>query len=136
MKKEELLDAAEIFGVEVDKRWGDKNIIAAILDEGVTWNMYKQALRDADPTVLEDIPIPEPVRQVEQKPDTTKKFSGREKVQLIKMERLNPTYNILGYRFTREHPFALVKPEDASWLLSNEEGFRVATPEEAEAFYK
>ena len=76
-------------------------------------------------------PEPEPVKQ-----EATQRFKAKNSVELLKMERWNPTFNILGYRFEREHPFVLVKPEDATWIMAHEEGFRIATPEEAEEFYK
>lgn len=140
LKKEELLTVADTFGVEIDKRWGEENIRTAILDDGVTWGMWEDANRSASKEILEqnlgieDLPddndIPAP------RPEAMKKFKSRNAVELLKMERWNPAFNILGYRFTREHPFVLVKPEDADWIMSHEEGFRRASPDEAEEYYK
>jgi hypothetical protein len=53
---------------------------------------------------------------------------------LIKMDRENPLYEIRGYRFTKEHPYQLVRPEHAETIL-REPGFRVAYPSEAQEFY-
>jgi hypothetical protein len=130
LNKEQLLAAADEFGTEIDKRWGEGNIIAALLSDGVTWEMYKTAFPD---TVVDS---PEPEQKPAKPEGTAKKFSGKERVELMKMERNNPSYQVLGYRFTKDHPFALVKADDVNWIMSHEVGFRVATPQEAEAFYK
>lgn len=140
MEKEELLTVAETFGVEVDGRWGDKRIIAEILNEGIDWDMWVEAKSSASPELVEEnIEI---LKQDEEEepapvaPEATQKFKSKNSVELLKMERWNPTFRVLGYEFTREHPFVLMKPEDAVWIMSHEEGFRIATPQEAEEFYK
>jgi hypothetical protein len=51
------------------------------------------------------------------------------------MSRQNPTYEIRGYRFTRQHPFVPVTEDDANWILENVEGFSIASPREAKEFY-
>src|SRR6478735_4967842 len=43
---------------------------------------------------------------------------------LLRMTRENGTFEIRGYRFTKEHPFALVEAEDAQAIMDAEEGFR------------
>jgi hypothetical protein len=139
MEKPELLQVAETFGVEVDGRWGEERIRAEILNDGIDWAMWEDAQKSVDPELIEqnlevlaeDEPEEEPVV-----PDTTQRFKSKNAVELLKMERWNPSFSILGYEFTREHPFVLMKPEDATWIMSHEEGFRIATPQEAEAFYK
>lgn len=137
MEKSELLDVAEIFGVDIDNpEKSEKNIIMDILEEGVTYDMYRTSLLEASADNIEmNMPEPEPEPVVVEE-KTTQKFKSKNAVELLKMERWNPSFRILGYLFTREHPFVLVKPDEASWIMSHEEGFRVATPEEAESFYK
>lgn len=56
-------------------------------------------------------------------------------VVLIKMERENPHYEVRGYAFTQKNPFALVKERDADFVLSHNDGFKVASPREAKEFY-
>lgn len=56
-------------------------------------------------------------------------------VVLLKMERDNPRYDIRGYSFTQQNPFALVKERDADFILSHNDGFKVASPREAKEFY-
>lgn len=141
LDKEQLTNVAEAFGVEIDGRWKEPRIIEAILEDGVTWDMWEDANKSVSKELLEqnlgidDLPDDEEVAAVE-RPLAAKKFKAKNAVELLKMERWNPAFNILGYRFTRTHPFVLVKPDDASWIMSHEEGFRIASPEEAEEFYK
>ena len=54
---------------------------------------------------------------------------------LLKYERQNATFEILTYRFTREHPFLLVTKNDADYIVRNIPGFRPALQSEAEEFY-
>jgi hypothetical protein len=139
MDEEQLRTVAETFGVELDGRWKEKRIVEELLAEGITWDMWTESnaafipeLIDEVHDLKEDDPEPEPEPVV----DTTERFNSKNAVELLKMERWNPQYNILGYKFTREHPFMLMKPEDAMWIMAHEEGFRLATPEEAKEFYK
>ena len=136
MDKPQLLEVAETFGVEVDGRWGEERIRAEILNDGVTWETWEEANAAVVPELLEEV-APEPEEEPEPEPvvDTTKKFRKKNVDQLLKMERRNPSFSILGYHFTKNDPFVLMKPEDALWIMAHEAGFRVATPEEAEEFY-
>lgn len=54
---------------------------------------------------------------------------------LIKMTRDNPLFVVKGYRFTKEHPYAIVAAKDADYILTKEDGFRQATPSELREFY-
>ena len=137
MSKEELQQVAETFGVEVDGRWAEQRIITEILEDGITWEMWQSQNNEVIPELLDEVePEPEPEPEPEAPKETTQRFKTKNAVELLKMERWNPTFHILGYRFERQNPFVLVKPEDAQWIMAHEEGFRIATPEEAEEFYK
>jgi hypothetical protein len=54
---------------------------------------------------------------------------------LVKMERANFRYDILGHTFTREHPFVAMPADSAQAIFDKEEGFRLATPKEVQDFY-
>lgn len=54
---------------------------------------------------------------------------------LVKMERENPLFVIIGKTFTREHPFVLMSPGEAQHIFDHTEGFRPATPKELAEFY-
>lgn len=58
----------------------------------------------------------------------------RDKV-LMKMVRENFYYEVKGYSFSKQHPFVLVDSATADYLVENEDGFRPASPKEAQDFY-
>lgn len=134
LSKEELLEIAENFGVEVDARRKDETIIAEILDAGVTWDMYEQSIAAAQQQAefeLDEDDEPEVVIPVAKKPE----FKTKANEYLLKMERQNPRFEIRGYKFTREHPYAAVAEADVNFIMANVEGFRIATPSEVQEFY-
>lgn len=126
LTKKELLDAAEYFGVDDVKQSDSKPTVANALEEaGVTMEQYNKFFGKEEQEDLEGEPLPvAPVKAVDPSDAI-----------LIKMERRNPTYELRGYVFKAEHPFALVSEEDANWILENEKGFRMASPKEAKEFY-
>lgn len=130
LKKAELLRAAEEFGVEVAEGAKKADIILALDTDGVTWEMYQEAFPEDEPEKEE--PVNEEPKPVSIPTQEGKTASGQ---VLIKMVRANPTYQIRGYTFTRRHPFVLVDTESANYLIENAEGFRVASPREAEEYY-
>lgn len=137
--------AVEDFAVDVSDVDNKQVVIAALAESGVQWkdyvaqhpevapddNVVKSGGVDSSVLSVEE-PADEPVgdvivaQPVSAKP--TDKF-------LIKMTRNNPLYETRGYRFTQEHPYNLVSPEDAEFILSREDGFRQAFPSELEEFY-
>lgn len=122
LKKEELLEVAEEFGVDVEKTDTKAVIIAAIAEDGVTWEdaaKFNKSVAEKDVVVKEE--------KAEAKANGPK--------DLLKMTRENGTYEIRGISFKKDHPFALVPSEDAEWIVENIEGFRYATPREAQEFY-
>ena len=127
LKKELLLQVAEDFAVDVDKDNTKAEIIAALEQDGVTWAMYKQAY----PSELD-----QPDAENNDEPEgASAEFTPTAKTVLMKMTRGNGTFQIRGYKFTREHPFLPVKEDDANYILENVEGFKIASPKEAEDFY-
>lgn len=130
LDKPDLLRACEEFGVDADARWSPKRIIEAILNDGITWAMYKESF----PDVVEEAQAEETTMVV---PEAGKPSPKKgEKRQLVKMERANPSFMTMGYRFTQEHPFVLMPMDDALFIIANEEGFRLANMAETEEFYK
>jgi hypothetical protein len=51
------------------------------------------------------------------------------------MTRANFRYDIMGFTFTKEHPFVAMNKEDAQEIFDKEEGFRLATPKEVQEYY-
>lgn len=126
LKKEDLLKIADDFGVDVKPSDTKAVIIAAFDEDGVTWAdvaKIDQAVADKDAEIQAE-----------------KEEAGYEKVvtgpkQLLRMDRENSTYEIRGYKFTKENPFGIVSETDAEWITDNVEGFRYATPREAQVYY-
>jgi len=144
MRVEDLYNMATTqFGVEVPETATKPQIIIALEENGVTWAMAKQFDAAAAAVDVEEVAAPAPAEETDKvvlKEVTSidVKQESAVKVEapvLVKMNRENPTYNVRGYTFTSTHPFVLVSPEDANFICAHEEGFSMATPAEAAAFY-
>lgn len=125
MKVAELKKIAEDFAVDTEGLKNKVDIIAALSEEGVTFAVYAKTLdvKEEEAEMSEEEVLP--------KPD---KSQSKDNV-LVRMTRANFRYDILGYTFTKDHPFVAMKEEDAQKIFDVEEGFRLATPREAQEFY-
>jgi hypothetical protein len=126
LKVAELKKIAEDFAVDTEGLKNKADIIAALTEEGVTYSVYAktiEVLEEAEVEVDEVLPKFDP-----------KKEQPKDNV-LVRMTRANFRYDILGYTFTKDHPFIAMKEEDAQQIFDVEEGFRLATPREAQEFY-
>lgn len=165
LKPTELYRSAiEDFAVPVEEADKNKKkvLLAALVESGVTWADYLAQHPEVAPTqeevaaervkekaragatitsadVAGDVsgslsvePVVEEevvIRTAEKpKPQVREKF-------LIKMVRDNPVFEVRGVRFTQSHPYALVPEGMADYLLTREDGFRMATPGELREFY-
>jgi hypothetical protein len=125
LKLAELKKVAEDFGVDLENSKSKTDIIAALAEEGVTWAVYSKTLKDMD----------EAEEEIEVLPRfDVKKKQGKDEV-LVRMTRANHRYDTMGYTFTRDHPFAAMSEDAAQEIFDKEEGFRLATPKEAQDFY-
>lgn len=139
LNKEELLEVAEYFVVDVEaedpeKGPTKKEIVAALGagDDPVTWEDYKEAKdngafakEDDEESVAEvEKPKAKPVEPVDTSNYLPIKFVGN-----------NPTFEIVGYTFTKAHPYAVLPPEVAEYLITKVEGFRQALPSEIAEYY-
>jgi hypothetical protein len=126
LKVSELKKIAEDFGVDIESLKNKADIIAALSEEGVSWSIYKKTLNDE--AEAEDM-----------KEETLPKFDPKKEISkdavLVKMERANFRYDIMGHTFTKEHPFVAMAPDQAQSIFDKEEGFRLATPKEVQDFY-
>jgi len=147
-EKELRRSAIEDFAIDVDDAEGKDALIAAFVETGITWADYvkqhpEYAEEEEKPAVVTSSDVTG--RKTE---DTAKavKEAGKVRVAepaikheqdkyLIKMTRDNVLYETRGYRFTQEHPYALVDAKDAQYILAKEDGFRQAFPDELEEFY-
>lgn len=121
MKLTELKKVAEYFAVDLDDAKTKASILAALTEEGITYEMYDKFANaeSVKPDILE-------------KP---KKKESTPNDVLVKMDRENAHYEVNGYTFTREHPFVVMNPTDAEFIFDTQEGFRMATPREVQEYY-
>ena len=125
LKLSELKKIAEDFGVDIENKKGKTDIIASLSEEGVTWAVYEKTLEDIDNSKEEIEVLPK---------FDIKKVQDKDSV-LVRMERPNFRYDTMGYTFTQQHPFIAMSEDDAQAIFDREEGFRLATPKEAQEFY-
>ena len=144
-KKELVRTAEEDFGVAVDKTRDKAGIIEQLGENGVTWDLYLE--ENPEERAKHEQPVPDnvirhAVSSDEALPDVhypTRKVPEpveNDSLVLIKMVRVNPLYEVRGYRFTANNPFVLVREEDADHILLEEDGFRQATPRELKEYYR
>ncbi|AVD99226.1 hypothetical protein SEA_BILLNYE_24 [Streptomyces phage BillNye] len=126
LKKEDLLKIAEEFGSDVKPSDTKAVIIATLNEDGVTWEQAAQL----DKQVAE-----KDAELREEKKAADAEAKAQEEQALIRMMRENGTFQVRGYTFTKAHPIGVVAASDAEWIVDNVEGFRYATPREAQEFY-
>jgi len=125
LKVGELKTIAEDFAVEIEGLKNKQDIIAALAEEGVTYEVYAKTLKD-----LEDAK-----EEIEILPVFDPKAERTEDTVLVRMTRANFRYDILGHTFTQEHPFVAMHTDSAQAIFDTEEGFRLATPKEVQEYY-
>ena len=125
LKVAELKKIAEDFAVETTSLKNKNDIIAALSEEGVTWAVYEQTIKK----------IEEETEEIEILPRFDKNQKLTEDMVLVRMTRANFRYDIMGQTFTKEHPFVAMSSDKAQAIFDKEEGFRPATPKEAQDFY-
>jgi hypothetical protein len=129
LTKPELLAAGEMFGSDTNNAMNKAELVKQLETDGVTYDDYMALVNTASEAVEPEFPELEdgPLENAVKAPDKTD--------FLLKMTRKNFTYQIRGYQFTRQHPFALVSEDDADYLIEEVGGFRPATPKELAQFY-
>lgn len=125
LKITDLKKAAEAFGVDIADVKTKQEISALLEEEGITYQMYEKFSN----VEKQDIEVPE----VEKK--KREKVLKASNTVLVKMERGNHSYQANGYTFTQEHPFVSMSESDAQRIFDTQEGFRLATPREAQEYY-
>ena len=126
LKIAELKKIAEDFGVSTDELKNKNDVIAALAEEGVTWAVYQKTIKD-----IED--------NLEEAPEPQAKFDPKKEISeddvLVRMTRANFRYDILGFTFSKDHPFVAMNKDQAQAIFDKEEGFRLANPKEVQEFY-
>ena len=129
LKVAELRKIAEDFAVDTDGIKSKTDIVAALAEEGVTWSVYQKTINDIEKATEE---FSEEAEEILPRfnPD-----AQPEDTVLVRMTRDNFRYDIIGFTFTKEHPFIAMTEENAQQIFDSEEGFRLATPREVQDFY-
>jgi len=127
LKVTELRKIAEDFAVDTEGLKNKNDIIAALAEEGVTWSVYNKTINkmeeETEDMLEETLPKFDP------------KAEQPENTVLVRMTRDNFRYDIMGYTFTKEHPFVAMVSEKAQEIFDKEEGFRLANPKEVQDYY-
>jgi len=122
LKIADLRKVADSFGVDAKEAKTKQEIVALLEEEGVTYQMYNQLNSN------EKVELEAPKKK-------EAKIMKTQKSVLVKMERSNSSYQAMGYTFTGTHPFVAMSEADAQRIFDTQEGFRLATPREAQEFY-
>jgi hypothetical protein len=125
LKVAELKTIATEFAVDTEGLKNKQDIIAAMAEEGVTWDVYQATIKE----------VAENTEEIEILP----KFNVKDEVPadsvLVRMTRANMRYDIMGHTFTKDHPFVAMPEDQAQKIFDKEGGFRLATPKEVQEFY-
>jgi hypothetical protein len=115
LKLEELQKAAHLFEIPVTEEDTRKEIILKLQESGKTYAMYKRFEEPVEKNSTEQV-----------------EFSS---TILLKMNRLNPSFEVFGYKFTKSHPYQVMSQKDAQTIMDTYDGFVIATPDEVKSFY-
>lgn len=123
LKLSELKKVAEEYGVDVEDAKNKADVLAALAEEGVT----DELLTNLENVQKEELPEPPVFKGSEDLEDS--------EMTLVRMERMNRSYQTHGYEFSQEHPFVAMPMATAMKIFDTQSGFRLATPSEAKEFY-
>ena len=132
LKKEQLKAVADGFGVEVAESATVADLKSALADaDYIEWDQAVTLLKQEGLWTEAD-----DKKESERKEEARAAKEAEPKDTLIKMRRGNRSYEIMGYRFTQDSPYALTTAADAEAITDlDPEGFHYATPKEAIEFY-
>lgn len=125
MKKAELEQVAEGFAVDLEDAKTKAQILARLEDEGVTDEVVGSTEEGkADEAVAEPVAEKKVVK------------AGDPDAVIVYMRKANPTYEIFGHKFTKQHPYVAMSETDAQDIFDAEpRGFSIATPAQAKEYY-
>jgi len=126
LKITELRKVADSFAIDAKELKTKQEIIAILEEEGISYQMYAKFNK----AEKEEIKVPE-----NEKKKREQKIMKTANQILVRMVRDNHSYQTGGYEFTQEHPFVAMSETDAQRIFDTQEGFRIATPREAQEYY-
>lgn len=134
LKHKDLLYAAEFFDVQgVTEESTRAEIIAGLEENNISWANYKKFVEvNGQEVVGENGDV------INEEKSQAAPIVFSDDV-LLKMDRQNPTFEILGYRFTKKQPFLVLTADEAQKVIDAAEslggGFRIASPAEARSYF-
>lgn len=126
LKISDLRKTADSFGVDTSGAKTKQEIAALLEEEGITYQMFDKFNK----AEKETIEIPE-----FEKAKREKKVMKTQDTVLVKMDRDNHSYQTMGYTFSQQHPFVAMTESEAQRIFDTQQGFRLATPREAQEYY-
>lgn len=123
LKISDLRKVADTFGVDAKEAKTKNEIVALLEEEGISYQMYDKLSN------TEQVEV----KLTERK---EKKVLKKEESVLVRMERSNHSYQVGDYTFSQEHPFVVMSEGDAQRIFDTQNGFRLATPREAQEYYR
>lgn len=135
----ELHAVAEFYGVDLEEGMSNEDIVAELENSGVTPEMWDSLKEEAEKALADDAEAkkrkPGRPKKAVAAPKPTKQDVQTGAFVVVKMNRLNPTYETHGHRFTKDHPYVAMSAEDAQEIFDTEEGFSLANPREVQEYY-
>ena len=128
----ELKKIAEEFGVDAPVKITKNKLIEIMQEEGVTYEIYSHFDK-----IEKDKQEQEAQEQEQQQVSYQTNYYQPQPARntVVKMERLNPSYQVGRYTFTQQHPYVAMSEQEAQAIFNMETGFRLATPAEVQNFY-
>lgn len=135
----ELSAIAEFYAVDLQEDMSNEEIVAELEANGVTPEMWASLKAEAEKALADEAQAQKrkPGRPAKKAaaPKPTKQDVQTGAFVVVKMNRLNPTYETHGHRFTKDHPYVAMSAEDAQDIFDTEEGFALANPREVQEYY-
>lgn len=146
LTEEDLRAAADYFGTKKGLRGV---MMKELRESGVTKEQYDIVFAPQTEAPVEDvveIPVVAPISDTEldevyaSEPEPLPVRVAEPKVfqpadYLIRMDRQNLRFEFGKYVFTAEYPYQIMPAADAQRILSEEDGFRQAFPDEAREYF-
>lgn len=131
----ELKDLCSAFEIEYSKNARKQDIIEAINEAKITWEMYEESSKSLFDYKEEPKVSHKDAEEKEFKPVEIKESKPETRI-LLKLISGRAAYLVRGYLFTNDEPFVFVPEEIARKItLKSKDDIREATAEEVAKFY-
>ena len=131
----ELKDLCSAFEIKYSKNARKQDIIEAINEAKVTWEMYEESSKSLFDYTPEPKIDHKDAEEKELKVPEIKETKPETRI-LLKMISGRGAYLVRGYLFTIDEPFVFVPEEIANKIiLKSQDDIREATVEEVKSFY-